>query len=304
MKAIEDIKRHYLFFQRIRKADDIMVWYLDWPAKDNRVNLHVGDWKRNGWDYRDTGERPCNLGDYLAAPICEWFLAKRGYKLDQPVQGKRHLFTVGSGVLCSFANVTLWGSGVEYDGLNGSRWWEKYWDAKHRKLDIRAVRGPLSRQVLLKLGHKCPETYGDPGVLMPLIYSPQKEHLSDYKIIPQMVTENEVRKYIPDDKIISMNTLDYRKVIDQICSCKLVYSSSLHGIILAEAYGVPAVFYRGLRDFIDFKYKDWYASTGRFDVPLASTLVEAMNMTPPELPDLAEMQQRLIEVFPYDLWEN
>ena len=99
-----------------------------------------------------------------------------------------------------------------------------------------------------------------------------------------------------------MNTNDYKKVIDKICSCKVIYTSSLHGIILAEAYGVPAVFYRGLPNIIDFKYKDYYASTGRFDVPMASTLVEAMKKTPPPLPDLRQMQQGLMDVFPFDLW--
>ncbi len=307
MKAIEDIKRHLRFFRRIRNADNMIFWYEDVHPVDNRVNLHHYDVIRSGYGYYDTGSEPKNLGDCLNIPICEYFLSKRGLKLDQPVKRKRHLFTIGSGGLESFADATMWGTGIIYDGLNGSRWWEKYWDANHRKLDIRAVRGPLSRQIFLRLGHKCPEIYGDPGILMPLIYTPppqSENQLSDYKIIPQHVNEPEVRKYIPGDKIISMNTADYRKVIDQICACKVVYSSSLHGIILAETYGVPAVFYRGLPDFVDFKYKDWYASTGRFDVPMASTLVEAMNMTPPDLPDLAAMQQRLADVFPYDLWED
>lgn len=255
-----------------------------------------------------------NLGDCLAIPICEFFLGKLGIKLDQPVREKRHLFTIGSGGLGSFADGTIWGTGINFDGLNGRRygeskprWWEKYWDAKHRKLDIRAVRGPLAREVFLRLGHKCPEIYGDPGILLPMMYSPsrpQEDQLADYKIIPQSLKEDEARKYIPADKIISMKTADYRKVIDQICACKRVYSSSLHGIILAEAYGVPAVFFRALSERVDFKYKDWYASTGRFDVPMAGSLVEAMRMDPPELPDLAEMQQQLANVFPYDLWTD
>ena len=125
MNIEEEFRRNLIFFRRIRNADDIIVGYLDVPAKDGRVNLHVGDWGRSGWDYYNTGERPCNLGDYLAVPIVEYFLGKRGISLDQPVQGKRHLFTVGSSVLYSFANATMWGSGVEYDGLNGTRWWAR-----------------------------------------------------------------------------------------------------------------------------------------------------------------------------------
>lgn len=103
--------------------------------------------------------------------------------------------------------------------------------------------------------------------------------------------------------IISMNTNDYKSVIDKIVSCKKVYSSSLHGIILAEAYGVPAVFFRGIPAVIDFKYKDYYASTGRFDVPMANNLAESFSFEAPELPDLSKLQQGLMDAFPYDLWE-
>jgi pyruvyltransferase len=157
----------------------------------------------------------------------------------------------------------------------------------------------------MKLGHKCPEVYGDPGILMPLIYQPDNvEKTHDYMVIPQYTSENEVRKYIPGDMIISMNTNDYKSVIDKIVSSKKVYSSSLHGIILAEAYGVPAVFFRGIHPIIDFKYKDYYASTGRYDVPMACSLAEAFSLDAPELPDLTKLQRNLIDTFPYDLWED
>lgn len=70
-----------------------------------------------------------------------------------------------------------------YDGLKGF-WFEKYWD-NHRHLDIRAVRGTLTREVFLKLGHKCPEIYGDPGVLMPSVYQSKNiEKTYNYMVIP------------------------------------------------------------------------------------------------------------------------
>ncbi|MBR0177263.1 MAG: polysaccharide pyruvyl transferase family protein [Bacteroidales bacterium] len=306
MSLIANIKKNYNYLYNIVHADNQIFTCRDMKAIDKRVNLHVLNFKyvkkySRFYQYKNC---PFNLGDYLAIPICEFLLGKKSLQLDQPVSTKKHLITVGSSALGSFQNATLWGTGVQYDGLRGA-WWEKYWDAEHRKLDIRAVRGPLSREVLLKLGHHCPEIYGDPAILMPLIYNP-KERIkqdSDYCIIPQFVTEEEVRRYLPHHKIISMNTDDYKNVIDHICSCQRVYSSSLHGIILAEAYGIPAIFYRGLSAVIDFKYKDYYASTGRQGVPMANTLVEAMAMTPPPLPNLSNMQQALMEVFPYDLWD-
>ena len=300
---IEKIKRNYRWWQLIHNADDVMLYYPDVKPKDNQVNIHIHDVFKTGWDYYDNGNHPYNLGDVLAMPIINFMLAKKGLKADKKVKGKRHLFTVGSGGLRSFQNTTIWGTGIMYDGLKG-KWFEKYWDAKHRHLDIRAVRGPLTREVYLKLGHECPEVYGDPGILMPLIYQPSNtEKTNDYCVIPQYTTENEVRKYYTPNKIISMNTNDYKSVIDKIVSCEVVYSSSLHGIILAESYGVPAVFFRGIHPIIDFKYKDYYASTGRFNVPMANSLAESFGTTPPELPQLSNLQQGLIDSFPYDLWE-
>ncbi len=100
-----------------------------------------------------------------------------------------------------------------------------------------------------------------------------------------------------------MNTNDYKSVIDEIAASEIVYTSSLHGIILAESYGVPAIFFRGLGKSKDFKYLDYYYSTGRKDVKIAESFEEALTMKPLPLPDLSKMQQDLLESFPYDLWE-
>lgn len=285
-------------WQLIHNADNIMLYYPDVKPKDNQVNIHIHDVIKTGYDYYNNGKYPYNLGDVLAMPIINFMLDKKGIKVDKVVNGRKHLFTVGSGGLRSFQNATMWGTGIMFDfDQSKKKWWDKYHDANHRKLDIRAVRGPLTREVFMRLGHKCPEVYGDPGILMPLIYQPDYQTINrgekEYAIIPQYVTENEVRRYFTDDMIISMNTNDYKSVIDKI----------VYGIILAEAYGIPAIFFRGIHKYIDFKYMDYYASTGRYDVPMANNLAEAFSFEAPELPDLTNLQKGLTETFPYDLWE-
>lgn len=101
-----------------------------------------------------------------------------------------------------------------------------------------------------------------------------------------------------------MNTDDYKDVIDQIAQSKLIISSSLHGVILADAYGVPSVWYRGLGKDIDFKYRDYYGSTGRTLDAVPTSVEEAMETKPLPLPDLKPLQEKLMEVFPYDLWKK
>ena len=152
----------------IINADDIILYFPNVKAKDHRVNLHVSDMKQNGHIPADDETRnPYNLGDYLGLVVVNWMLERKGLSLDDYVEQKKHLLTIGSGAVKSYQNMTIWGSGVERQlPQRFRRWFQKSW---FRKLDIRAVRGPLSRNYLMKLGHKCPEVYGDPAILMPLM---------------------------------------------------------------------------------------------------------------------------------------
>lgn len=287
----------YSFFM----ADHIIGQYYQIKAKNHRVNM---------FDYQPMLRRKdvCynqsryNLGDYLGFVITSWMLEKKGLSLDTWIPERRHLNTVGSSLLTMFQNATIWGSGVERDGLSRVVLFLSRYPLT--RLDIRAVRGPLTRNMMSHLGQKCPETYGDPAILMPLIYNPDVEKCYKHSVVVQFFREKKFRAEHPEEHVISMNTDDYKFVINEIKKSEIVYSSSLHGIILAEAYGVPAVFFRGLPQSIDFKYKDYYASTERMDVHLCDTFEEAQHIEPPTLPDLSALQNGLLESFPYDLWDG
>ncbi len=290
--------RIYLYVHR----HEMIGSFYQIKALDNRVNLYDyhPELKSYGKNTRYYNSR-YNLGDYLGLVICEWMLQKKGLSLDTPIKGKKFLNTVGSNVFAGYQNCTLWGSGVLNEPISQWKYMGYY---PFRKLDIRAVRGPLTRNVLLKFRHKCPAVYGDPAILMPLIYKPQIEKQDRICFIPQFYSEKELREKYPNFEFVSMNTNDYKSVIDAIVSSKKVVTSSLHGIILAEAYGVPASFFRSLGKNIDFKYLDYYYSTGRTNIEISETLEEALAKETPPLPDLKKMQQGLLESFPYDLWDN
>ena len=292
------------FYQKIRVlylyvfADSMIANYPRLKSQKHRVNLF--DYHPEFRDYKRYNNSRYNLGDSLGFVIAQWMLEKKGLSLDTWVRKRKHFNCVGSNIFVSFQNSTIWGSGVHYD--------KKYsflFRYPFSRFDFRAVRGPLSRKKILDYGHKCPEVYGDPAILMPFIYKPVLDvKCHELLVIPQFIKELEFRSKYPELFIVSMNTNDYKSVIDAIASSKKVVTSSLHAIILADAYGVPSVFFRGLPPRADFKYLDYYYSTGRWDVKIAETFEEALNMEPMKLPDLRSLQNGLLQTFPYDLWEK
>lgn len=301
-KLQKDLKWGLEQLRYIQKADNINC-FIDVPAKEHRVNIYDYQPQKYGFDLYN--ETPYNLGDSLGMVICQYLLNQKNYNIDAYVPEKKHLFTVGSNIFGSnikgnYQNATIWGSGIIKEPTIGVTFFQKI---ARRKLDIRAVRGPLTREILLKFGHKCPDRYGDPAILMPLIYQPKVGKRRSYSIVLQFVHERKFRANHPNEYMVSMNTNDYKAVIDEIVASEIVYTSSLHGIILAETYGVPAVFFRGLSKNADFKYLDYYYSTGRKDIKIAESFEEALTMKPLPLPDFSKMRQDLLDSFPYDLWE-
>lgn len=147
------------------KRDQIILSQASRKARMGEVNLH---W----WD---TERELQNVGDYLSPVVFEFMRERYGVK-DHPSK-TRHIYAIGSIIDAGYQDATIWGSGF----LRGER---KYWWRILRKLDVRCVRGPETRKVLIKNGYNCPEVYGDPAVLMPLIYEPKKDKaVYDYRIV-------------------------------------------------------------------------------------------------------------------------
>jgi len=258
-----------------------------------------------------------NVGDMLGPLIVEWMLEKRGISADKKVKKTKHLLSVGSVLQMGSFDATVWGSGMITRGR--SDYSAKKSTRRKRTLDFRAVRGPLTREEVIRFGYDCPEVYGDPAILMPLLYDNEvekkhevsvvlhyrtgvegKSQASDpsysLKLSPEMIKENNL--FFIDPK-----TYDYKWFIDEIRASKLVISSSLHGIILAEAYGVPAIFLNWGMDKQLFKFFDWYSSTGR-DTVYCKSVEEALSAEVPAIPDLSSLRAGLMDSFPYDLWDE
>jgi len=137
---------------------------------------------------------------------------------------------------------------------------------------VYVVRGPKTRELLMQSGISCPENYGDPALLLPLIYNPHTTSSNKIGIILNAADEqNEVLDIINDDKsytLISMTRYsDWREVVRNITQCRLVLSSSLHGLIISDAYDIPNIWVSldNCKNIIGghFKYLDYFGSVKR-----------------------------------------
>lgn len=159
---------------------------------------------------------------------------------------------LGVGSILSFSRpgCIVWGSGfMNYD--------EKFKGGK-----ILLVRGPFTRELLLKQNFKCPMKYGDPAILLPLIYNPSRKIKYKIGIIPHWKEVSYFKNnYSSLYHIIDLRTTDIEKTIDEILSCSYILSTSLHGIIVSHSYGIPAIWIQ--KNNIDtdgLKFADYFAS--------------------------------------------
>lgn len=159
-------------------------------------------------------------------------------------------------------NSVIWGSGALY-GTHGS--------IKAKPYSIKAVRGKLTRDFLIKEGIECPEVYGDPALLFPYIYVPHVEKKWKVGIIPHIydIKSSLISELtnIDDFHLIRFDHYsNWKDVIDEIVSCDVILSSSLHGLILSDAYRVPnlwVVFTGVSNKQSSFKYHDYYSSVNK-----------------------------------------
>lgn len=149
--------------------------------------------------------------------------------------------------------------------------------------DYRSVRGPLT-QIALREHYKidCPEIYGDPALLLPLLYHPTKKKKYCVGIIPHYADLTACDKLqFPSEahRIAIRNYGNWHDFIDEILECETIISSSLHGLIVAEAYGIPSQWIEfdsdNHRD--NFKYHDFYASIGKHQHPIMITEGMSIN---------------------------
>ena len=228
-----------------------------------------------------------NFGDLLGPALVERMLQAREVSTASASSPAR-LLTVGSILSLASTGDHVWGTGINgksrHIPLNASR------------LTIHSVRGPLTRAILQKQGFDVPEIYGDPGILVSRYWpSPQGDTPTEPLIVPNFHDYPSLRG--------RPNVLNPRVGLDAcvaaIAASSMVVGSSLHAVILAESFGIPA---RAIRSAVEptFKYEDYYEGTGRANVKIAATVDEALDLGGTTLTHLP--MDAVEDSFPSQLW--
>ncbi len=237
-----------------------------------------------------------NFGDFLSLKIVER-MVNAPIEVYQFGFGKNSPKLLAVGSIMTFArdNDVVWGSGV-----NGK--WMGLQHYKFKKLDVRSVRGPLTRDFLIKhFNIEVPEIYGDPALLLPLLFPEfkKKSHPKyEYLIIPHYSEQKLFLKTLNPNVVYP--TDPWNVVIEKILDSKLVIASSLHAIIVAEAFGIPARWLRMTEHEAVFKYYDYYLGTQREAVQIATSIEQALKMGG-EAPPCCDLEQ-LYYAFPFEFW--
>ena len=255
------LRRH-----RFRHADQIrrglLTQYRVRPEFENAPELPLTWWPKAP-----------NFGDALSP----WLVHKMtGATVVRPDLSQPHYVAIGSVLRYARPKSIVWGTGCFGDELDKDIPIEA---------DYRAVRGPLTRQKIRNAGGRCPKVYGDPALLAPLYYWPEVKKTHEIGLVlrwsEQRWKEAEVD---PAVRIIDLGTDDVEGVIDAMLSCRRIVTSSLHGLVIADAYGMPSAWLdsRSPKGG-EFKFHDYFLSVQkirssvRFDPTSQAVTTEALR---------------------------
>ena len=178
----------------------------------------------------------------------------------------RYITSIGSIIGWSSGSRTVWGSGILfYDEIvsNGK---------------FLAVRGKYTQRRLKNLGFEVPDVIGDPALLLPLVFKPDVRVKYTLGIIPHHTHTESLIHLATMPGVIVINLLDdIEVIIRKILSCEYVISTSLHGLIVAHAYRIPALWY-------EYRQVDWYGSDVKFYDYFSS--VDIPEYVPYQMPEV------------------
>jgi pyruvyltransferase len=258
-----------------------------------RVDLF--SWNPHSWTVAGRrlpfGPHVNNFGDLLGPMIVRQVLREHGIASTGPSVRAARLVSVGSVLHFTRPGDVVWGTGANGKVTTGQ--------AQLGSLDIRAVRGPLTHDLLARHGVPAPQVFGDPGLLIgqlwPRVRLAAGPGGAEVLVVPNL---NDVAATKPAANVVDPRT-PVREVIARIATSQLVVGSSLHAIVVADALKVPARLLRSAAEH-PFKYEDYYLGSGRGSYQAARDVAHAMELGGEPL--VKDTPSGLLAAFPYDLW--
>lgn len=211
-----------------------------------------------------SGMPHANFGDALSAVVVSALsgLPIKHAHFDAPSERLVSVGTIGHAQ--KFGHLHFWGTGFDAErnvidpSANG------YLRPPETRFHVHATRGPDSAKTLSDVGVEVSGVYGDPVTILDQIWpmhDVQKTHelgvivhISELNALtPESTVKPVLRRYgISDEdsgKVKIINTLTPPTVdglqskLREILSCRAILSTSLHGLVVAETYGIPCAWF-------------------------------------------------------------
>jgi len=138
-----------------------------------------------------------------------------------------------------------------------------------RKMVVHAVRGKQTRQQLVNLGILAAGqtvAYGDAALFAPFLLERDvpKKHFCG--IIPHISERDCAEVEVLSKALVHSVVIDFEQppleVLEKLASCEVIVASALHGLIVADALGIPNIWMKVSDRIIGGRYKfdDYYSA--------------------------------------------
>lgn len=249
-----------ILFRVKSNLNDILLWVLGYKKSFlmRRRNIRKDPVKLYWWSDYINGI--ANFGDEMTKDL---LLKIFGYRSIFAAPDEAEL--VGAGSILEIVSEQH-GSNSPYIWGSGFMWEKSKNNLNTDGLNFCAVRGVKSKNRLGENGSDI--TLGDPGLLAGIAYKRSRYHSDKIGVIAHFVDAEEkiIQKMKTDPRFIIIDPLaSPEEVVLKITSCKLILSSSLHGIIFADSFGVPNAHIQISNKVAggSYKFDDYYSATDR-----------------------------------------
>lgn len=251
------------------------------------------DLLRLSWVWTTQSHRDANLGDALSAVLVSVLsgLQIKRVSFDSPSERLAAVGTIGHAF--HSGTVHFWGTGFDM-ARNRKGALVGYELPEDTDMVVHAVRGRETARALRAKGLHVPEIYGDPVWFLPKLLPDRVEKTHELGVIVHIseletpnaasLVKDTIERYkIPAklaSKVRTINTYapaspaGLMAKVEEILSCRRIVSTSLHGLVIAETYGIPCAWfasYPGLArpihlgegQPIDHRMRDFYSGVDR-----------------------------------------